>query len=96
MYFACMVALQIRDVSEDVRDALAEQAHAQGQSLQAFLLDLVQAQARRSRNAATLARFAGRSDGTRSEPGQTAAELAALREQRDAATNHEGGHGGQG
>ena len=79
-----MVALQIRDVSEEVRDALAEQAKARGQSLQAFLLDLVEAQARRPRNAAVLARFSGRSDGTRSGPGEIGSELAALRRERDA------------
>ena len=30
---ACVVALQIRDVSDDVRDTLAERARQQGQSL---------------------------------------------------------------
>lgn len=77
-----MVALQIRDVPEDVRDSLAEQAKARGQSLQAYLLDLVETQARRVRNAAVLDRFAGRSDGSRSLPGETSAELAEQRGQR--------------
>jgi len=79
-----MVALQIRDVPEDVRAALAAQAEAKGQSLQAFLFDLVQAQARRGANAAILQRFAGRSDGSRTLPGETAAELEQLRSDRDA------------
>lgn len=74
-----MVALQIRDVPEDVRAVLAERASSRGQSLQAFLLALVQAEAKRARNAAVLARFAKRADGLRSAPGQTAAELAVLR-----------------
>lgn len=74
-----MVALQIRDVPEDVRDALAVQAKARGQSLQAYLLELVELQARRLRNMAVLERFAGRSDGSRSLPGETSAELAMQR-----------------
>jgi len=79
MHNACMVALQIRDVPEDVRDALAAQARARGQSLQAYLLELVQTQAQRLRNTAVLDRFAGRSDGTRALPGETSAELAQQR-----------------
>jgi hypothetical protein len=82
MYNACMIALQIRDVPEEVRDVLAERARARGQSLQAFLLNLVEAEAKRARNAAVLARFAGRTDGVRAQPGETAAELAAERARR--------------
>jgi len=82
MHNACMVALQIRDVPEEIRDALVEQAKARGQSLQAYLLALVEAQARRMQNVAVLDRFAGRSDGTWSAPGQTADELAEQREER--------------
>lgn len=84
MHNACVVALQIRDVPEEVRDALAAQARVRGQSLQAYLLELVETQARRLRNTAVLDRFAGRSDGTRSLPGETSAELAQQREQRGA------------
>ncbi|MET8261790.1 hypothetical protein ACFYPG_29345 [Micromonospora sp. NPDC005553] len=77
-----MVAIQIRDVPEEVRDALAAQAKERGQSLQAYLLELVETQARRLRNTATLDRFAGRSDGTRALPGESSAELTDQREQR--------------
>lgn len=35
------VALQIRDVPDDIRDLLAEQAASRGQSMQAYLLDIV-------------------------------------------------------
>jgi antitoxin FitA len=84
MHNACMVALQIRDVSEEVRDALVAQARVRGQSLQAYLLELVETQARRLRNTAVLDRFAGRSDGTRSLPGETSVELAQQRERRGA------------
>ena len=81
MHNECMVALQIRDVPEEVRDALAAQAKARGQSLQTYLLELVETQARRLRNTAALDRFAGRSDGARSLPGESAAELNDQREQ---------------
>lgn len=64
-----------------MRDVLAERVSARGQSMQAFLLALVQAEAQRARNAAVLARLAKSTDGTRSAPGQTAAELAVLRGQ---------------
>jgi hypothetical protein len=77
-----MVALQIRDVPEAVRDALAAQARVRGQSLQTYLLELVETQARRLRNTDVLDRFAGRADGTRSVPGETAGDLAEQREQR--------------
>ncbi|MFL6076948.1 MAG: FitA-like ribbon-helix-helix domain-containing protein [Mycobacteriales bacterium] len=70
-----MVALQIRDVPDEVRDALAADARAHGQSLQAYLLALIETQARRARNVAVLNRFADRSDGSRVLPGETAAEL---------------------
>ena len=50
--------------------------------LQAYLLELVETQARRLRNTAALDRFAGRSDGARSLPGESAAELDDQREQR--------------
>ena len=44
------VALQIRDVPDDVRDALTEEARRRGQSVQAYLLDLVQREARTLHN----------------------------------------------
>jgi len=52
-----MVALQIRDVSEDVRDILASEAEERGQSLQAYLLAMVNAQAARKRNSALIRRL---------------------------------------
>lgn len=80
-----MVALQIRDVPDDVRDALFERARARGQSLQAFLLSLVEAEARRSRNQAVLARFDGRSDGSRVTATEAADELRSSRAEHDQA-----------
>jgi plasmid stability protein len=52
------VALQIRDVPEEVRDALAEAAAARGQSMQAYLLDLVAEEARIARVASIFADLA--------------------------------------
>lgn len=42
-----MVAIQIRDVPEDVRDALAERAAGASQSLQSYLHDLLVEHVRR-------------------------------------------------
>jgi hypothetical protein len=44
------VVLTIRDVPDEVRDALARDARARGQSLQAFLLGLLKRQAQFSGN----------------------------------------------
>lgn len=49
------VAVTIRDVPEDIRDALGQYARQQGQSLQAFLLGLLTRQARFARNQGILA-----------------------------------------
>lgn len=67
-----MVAIQIREVPEDVRQALADRAQARGQSLQQFLLTLVTDEARRSVNVAVLDRFENRDDGIRLTPEQAA------------------------
>ncbi|HIW92440.1 MAG TPA: hypothetical protein H9870_12380 [Candidatus Corynebacterium avicola] len=47
------VNMQIRNVPEDVRDRIAERAAAKGQSIQAYLLDMVEREARFAGNAAT-------------------------------------------
>jgi plasmid stability protein len=52
------VALQIRNVPDEVRDALVERASQLGQSMQAFLLDLVQREAQLARNANVFERTA--------------------------------------
>jgi plasmid stability protein len=49
-----MVAIQIRGVPDEVRDALSRRAHAQGQSLQAFLYDVVVREASFANNIAVL------------------------------------------
>jgi plasmid stability protein len=53
------VALQIRDVPEEVRDAIAARARREGQSLQAYLLKLVEREARLLGNAAAFDRTSG-------------------------------------
>jgi antitoxin FitA len=45
-----MAVLTIRDVPEDVKDALARDARERGQSLQAFLLGMLKRQAAFGRN----------------------------------------------
>jgi hypothetical protein len=79
-----MVALQIRDVPDEVRDVLAQDAAEHGQSLQVYLLDLVKTQARRRRNGALIRSLRGRSDGSSLGPGDAAELLRKLREERDA------------
>jgi antitoxin FitA len=79
-----MVALQIRDVPDDIRQTLAEQAAARGQSLQAFLLTLVTDQARRSTNLAVLERFGARQDGSQLSTAQVTAALDQARAEREA------------
>ncbi|MDN5794160.1 MAG: hypothetical protein L0H79_00235 [Intrasporangium sp.] len=79
-----MVALQIRDVPDDVRQALAARAAARGQSLQAFLLTLVTQEAHRSTNLALLERFGARQDGSRLTSAQVAESLDRARAEREA------------
>ena len=78
-----MVALQIRDVPDGVRQALAERAAAQGQSLQAFLLALVSKEAERAANLTLLQSFARRTDGSRLSAAEVADSLAVARAERD-------------
>lgn len=59
MYNACMtVAMQIRDVPDQVRDALAAEAARRGQSTQAYLLALVVEEAKAITNADMFFRMA--------------------------------------
>jgi len=78
-----MVALQIRDVPDAVHDALVAQARQRGQSLQAYLLELVRQQAQRGTNVALLNRFSGRDDGLRTVPGELAGLVSDQRQARE-------------
>ncbi|MEV6820880.1 hypothetical protein AB0M72_19185 [Nocardiopsis dassonvillei] len=78
-----MVALQIRGIDDAERDVLVRRAKERGQSLQGFLLDLVRAEVRRSRNAEVLRGFEGRDDGLgEGEEGSVADIIRAGREER--------------
>jgi len=60
-----MVALQIREVPEELRNRLSELASQRGQSLQAYLFDVLLDEARRQDNLAVLDRFSKGTYGTR-------------------------------
>lgn len=79
-----MVALQIRDVDEQVRDKLAAAARRRGQSLQSYLHDVINDEARRLDNVAVIERFASRRHGTSVSPEDVLETLRAEREARDA------------
>ena len=78
-----MVALQIRDVPDDVRQTLADHASRRGQSLQSFLLRLVTDEARRSTNVTILNRFADRTDGSSLSTADVAELIDEARAERD-------------
>lgn len=52
-----MVAVQIRDVPDEVRDVLAREAEQRGKSLQSFLLEILEREARSVRNRAFVMDF---------------------------------------
>ncbi|MFE0627289.1 hypothetical protein ACFW3D_09985 [Streptomyces sp. NPDC058864] len=79
-----MVALQIRDVPEELRDRLAAIAEERGQSLQAYLFDLVSDEVRRRDNLAVIERFSKSAYGTRLSEGDVTDTLRAARAERDA------------
>ena len=79
-----MVALQIRDVPEDLRDRLSELATQRGQSLQAYLFDVISDEARRQDNLAILDRFAHGTYHTRLTLADINDTLQAARAGRDA------------
>lgn len=79
-----MMALQIRDVPEELRDRLSELARERGQSLQAYLFDVISDEARREDNLAVLARFGHGSHGTRLSHADVEGALRTGRAERDA------------
>ena len=83
MYNAVMVSIQVRDVPEQVRDTLAEVARSRGQSMQAYLLALLEEDARRARNVMLLRRVRETGGGYVAAAGETAGELDAIRSARD-------------
>ncbi len=78
-----MVSIQVRDVPEQVRDTLAEVARARGQSMQAYLLALLEEDARRAQNVMLLRQVRETGGGHVATPGETTEELDAIRAGRD-------------
>lgn len=58
-----MVAIQIRDIPDETRDALARRARAQGQSLQTFLREVLVREAAFENNIAVLDHIAAWREG---------------------------------
>ena len=83
MYNAVMVSIQVRDVPEQVRDTLAEVARSRGQSMQAYLLALLEEDARRARNVMLLRRVRETGGGYVAAADETAGDLDAIRSGRD-------------
>ncbi|MFE6924583.1 hypothetical protein ACFVAV_26405 [Nocardia sp. NPDC057663] len=80
-----MVALQIRDVPEPLRDQLVALAQQRGQSLQAFLFDLVRDEARRQDNIAVLKQFSPAALDVAFTAQDVVVALDAVRAERDSA-----------
>jgi hypothetical protein len=78
-----MVALQIRDVPDELRDRLSELASERGQSLQAYLFDVIRDEARRADNLAVLDRFGKGAYGSRLSAADISDALSVSRSERD-------------
>jgi len=78
-----MVSIQIREISEQVRDTLAEVAQSRGQSMQTYLRNLLEEDARRANNVALLRRVRSVGGGYPAEPEDAARELDEIRAERD-------------
>jgi CelD/BcsL family acetyltransferase involved in cellulose biosynthesis len=83
MQNACMVSIQIRDVSEQVRDTLAEVARSQGQSMRVYPRNLPVESARRAANIALLKKVRSIGGGYVAESGEIAREITTIRAKRD-------------
>ena len=85
MHNACMSTLiQIRNVPEDVSDKLKARAAAQGKSLNAYMLDLLESEAGRPSKAEIVARLNARGPlGRRLKGGEAAEAIRAARRERD-------------
>lgn len=83
MYYACMVAIQIRDVPEDVRKKLASMAKSEGKSLQAFLRDLLIREADWAVNASIMAEAARTPGGSTMTEEESQAFIDKMKAERD-------------
>lgn len=83
-----MAVLTVRDVPEDVKDALARDARERGQSLQAFVLSVLEREAAFGRNRQLLAeidRELAEGGGAGADAPDAADLIAEARERRTAA-----------
>ncbi len=78
-----MVAIQVRNVPDEVRGALAAQAAARGESLQMLLLQLLTRESKAGVNTALLRQFEGRADGSRLSAAELHDAIAEARSERD-------------
>jgi len=79
-----MVAIQVRDVPDDVREALTTEAQRRGQSLQVFLQDVLAHEARMARNRAALEKLRDEPIAWIDPAAESAADL--IRRQREERT----------
>jgi hypothetical protein len=89
-----MAVLTIRDVSEEVKDALASEARNRGQSLQAYLLGVLDQQASYVRNRQLLAeveRDLEAGGGAGADAPDAAELLAQARSEREPESGRAGG-----
>ncbi|MFT4260024.1 hypothetical protein [Microbacterium sp.] len=77
-----MVAIQVRDVPESIRDDLAREARARGLSLQALLREMLEREARRARNREFLRTYNPPERNSRAEPFDVPAYLDEQHEAR--------------
>lgn len=78
-----MVNIQVRDVSEEVRDAVAAEAAERGQSMQSYLQSTLEAIARRRRAIAMLKKLDTMGGGYTGPAEDAVKEIASQRAERD-------------
>lgn len=83
MYYPGVVAIQIRNVPDDVRRKLNANAEAEGKSLQAYLLEVLIEEARWADNDAILADAARTPGGSTMTPDQHQAFIDRTKAERD-------------
>lgn len=81
----------IRDVPDEVRDALADMARRQGQSLQAYLISLLRSQTAMEHNRRILERARRRGGGARDDGSGESIGAQVMRELRYVGEPEQGG-----
>lgn len=83
MYNACMVNIQVRGVPEALRDRLSATAKSRGQSMQSYLLSVLEEEAQRSTNVELLRLIGDLDDGDSFSGAEISVEVDAARADRD-------------